>query len=117
LQRWALRALAGAGLTGLLLALTGLAGLETIMACILAYMFSQGFVNPNSAALALSEQGHRLGMASAMMGTLQLLCGSAAGLCVSVWQADSGLPLAGVMAGCACLAWGFGRVARPGSSS
>jgi len=53
------------------------------MLCLIAYMGSQGFVNPNSAALALSDQGKRLGAASALLGTLQLSCGALAGFAVS----------------------------------
>jgi DHA1 family bicyclomycin/chloramphenicol resistance-like MFS transporter len=74
-------------------------------------MASQGFVNPNAAALALTEQGKRLGVASALMGTLQMLCGASAGLSVSIWQTASPLPLTGILAGCACLSWLFGRIA------
>ena len=44
------------------------------MLCLIGYMGSQGFVNPNSAALALAEQGKRLGAASALLGTVQLSC-------------------------------------------
>ncbi|WP_144638252.1 multidrug effflux MFS transporter [Bordetella genomosp. 13] len=112
LQRRAQTALAVASLAAFLLAATGLMALPVLMICLVGYMFSQGFVNPNSAALALSEQGGRLGAASAMLGTLQLSCGALAGLAVSAWQSDSVLPLATVLAGCACLSWLCGRIAR-----
>jgi len=112
LQRGALNTLAAASLAALALALAGLMTLPLLMACLVGYMFSQGFVNPNSAALALSEQGARLGAASALLGTLQLSCGAVAGFVVSAWQADGPLPLATVLASCACLSWLAGRVAR-----
>lgn len=115
LQRRAQTALALASLAAFLLAVTGLMGLPVLMVCLVGYMFSQGFVNPNSAALALSEQGGRLGAASAMLGTLQLSCGALAGLAVSAWQSDSALPLATVLAACACLSWLCGRIARHGA--
>jgi DHA1 family bicyclomycin/chloramphenicol resistance-like MFS transporter len=114
LQGRALVALALSGLVALALASSGVMTLWLLMACLLCYMASQGFVNPNSAALALSDQSHRLGAASAMMGTLQYLCGSLAGLAVSLWQTQSPLPLVTVMACCACLSWLSGRVARGG---
>jgi DHA1 family bicyclomycin/chloramphenicol resistance-like MFS transporter len=72
-------------------------------------MACQGFVNPNSAALALSEQGHRLGTASALMGALQMLCGALAGFAVSIWSSSNALPLTAVLASCAVLSWLFGR--------
>lgn len=114
LQRVAQNALAVASLVTLLLAITGWMTLPLLMACLIGYMFSQGFVNPNSAALALSEQGMRLGAASALLGTMQMSCGALAGVVVSVWQADGPLPLATVLACCATLSWLSGRVARQG---
>jgi len=112
LQRRALNALAAASLAALALTLAGQMSLPLLMACLVGYMFSQGFVNPNSAALALAEQGRRLGAASALLGTLQLSCGAVAGLVVSVWQATGPLPLATVLACCACLSWLSGYIAR-----
>ncbi|HUH58731.1 MAG TPA: Bcr/CflA family multidrug efflux MFS transporter [Candidimonas sp.] len=98
-------------LLGLALTLTGTITLPLLMICLTGFMASQGFVNPNAAALALTQQGKRLGVASALMGTLQMLCGATAGLVVSVWQAPSALPLTGTLALCACLSWLFGRMA------
>src|SRR5690606_4193916 len=73
-------------LVALALTLVGVINLPLLMLCLIAFMASLGFVNPNAAALALAEQGHRLGVASAMMGTLQMLCGAAAGMGISLWQ-------------------------------
>jgi DHA1 family bicyclomycin/chloramphenicol resistance-like MFS transporter len=112
LQRRALTALALSSLVCLGITLAGWMTLPLLMMCLIAYMFSQGFVNPNSAALALSEQGKRLGAASALMGTLQMTCGSLAGLAVSLWQVESPLPLTAVLAGSACLSWRAGRFAQ-----
>jgi DHA1 family bicyclomycin/chloramphenicol resistance-like MFS transporter len=115
LQRRALTSLALASLAAVLLTLAGWMTLPLLMACLIGYMSSQGFVSPNSAALALSEQGKRLGAASALLGTLQLSCGALAGLCVSLWQGDTALPLTGILATCACLSWLSGRIARAAS--
>lgn len=103
--------LAGMTLVGLALTLSGLLNLPLLMLCLAGFMASQGFVNPNSAALALREQGNRLGVASALMGTLQMLCGATSGLLVSAWQSSTPLPLTGMLAICACLSWLFGRMA------
>jgi DHA1 family bicyclomycin/chloramphenicol resistance-like MFS transporter len=99
-------------LVALVLTLTGAITLLSLMLCLMGFMASQGFVNPNAAALALSEQGHRLGVASALMGTLQMLCGATAGLAVSLWQSSTPLPLTGMLALCATLSWLFGRAAQ-----
>ncbi|MYN11555.1 Bcr/CflA family efflux MFS transporter [Pusillimonas sp. TS35] len=98
-------------LVGVALTMLGLINLPLLMLCLMGFMASQGFVNPNAAALALAGQGHRLGVASAMMGTLQMLCGALSGFAVSVWQSDTPLPLTGVLAVCACGSWLFGRIA------
>lgn len=112
LQRHALVTLALASLAAVLLTLLGWMSLPLLMVCLIGYMSSQGFVSPNSAALALAKQGRRLGAASALLGTLQLSCGALAGLGISLWQADSALPLTAILAVCACLSWLAGRIAR-----
>ncbi|NYT59697.1 multidrug effflux MFS transporter [Alcaligenaceae bacterium] len=111
LMRRAQITLMGVALVAVALTLLNVINLTLLMACLLVFMASQGFVNPNSAALALREQGQRLGFASAMMGTLQMLCGAAAGLAVSIWQSPTPLSLTGILALCACLSWLFGRIA------
>lgn len=98
-------------LSALLLTLSDQLNLVLLMLCLMGFMACQGFVSPNSAALALSEQGHRLGVASALMGTLQMLCGALAGLAVSTWHSETSLPLTTVLAGCACLSWLASRTA------
>lgn len=112
LQRRALTALACASLAAVALTVAGWMSLPLLMLCLIGYMGSQGFVNPNSAALALAEQGKRLGAASALLGTVQLSCGALAGFAVSAWQTGSALPLTTTLATCACLSWISGRVAQ-----
>lgn len=104
-----------ATLIGLALTLAGVLNLTLLMLCLVGFMGSQGFVIPNSAALALREQGHRLGAASAMMGTLQMLCGATAGITISMWQSTTALPLTGLLALSAFLSWLFGRIGLRGA--
>ncbi|MBB5213567.1 Bcr/CflA family multidrug efflux MFS transporter [Parapusillimonas granuli] len=111
LLKFAQAALLIGSAAGFAMTLAGVLTLPLLMAALLCFMAGQGFVNPNAAALALREQGHRLGVSSAMMGTLQMICGSAAGLGVSAWQSDTALPLTGILAFCAFLSWLFGRIA------
>ena len=109
---WALAGMMTAGLSAVILAISGTATLQTMMGCMLVFMFCHGFVGPNSAALALSDQGHQLGSASAMMGTLSISCGALAGLLVSLMHAPGPMPLALMMAGCTSLACLIGAIAR-----
>lgn len=99
-------------LIGLAFTLAGWLPLPLLMLSLMGFMASQGFVNPNAAALALSRQGHRLGVASAMMGTVQMVSGALAGIGISQWQSATALPLTGILAACLSLSWLFGYAAR-----
>ena len=99
-------------LAALVLTLLGWITLPLLMLCLMGFMASQGFVGPNSAALALAEQGPRLGVASALMGSMQMLCGALAGFAVSAWHTGTPLPLTTVLSLCAALSWFFGRIAQ-----
>lgn len=111
LLRVAQRAIVVISLTGVVLTLAGVLNLTLFMICLVGFMAGQGFILPNSAAMALNKQGRRLGVASALMGTLQMLCGTLAGLAVSAWQSETALPMTGLLAVCAVLSWLFGRIA------
>lgn len=108
----ALALMMSAGVAALSLTLLGLASLPAIMGCMMCFMFSQGFVGPNSAAMALSDQGRQLGSASAMMGTITISCGAMAGMTVSFLTAPGPLPLALIMGGCTSMACLLGALAR-----
>jgi len=110
------RCVAVAALAVLALTLAGVATLPLLMAGLLVFMASLGVINPNAAALALAEQGSRLGVASALLGTLQLGCGALAGFAVSSLQMPGALPLALVLAVCATLSWLAGIGAQRSSA-
>lgn len=67
------------------------------------YLFLQGFLYPNTTALALIPFEKNAGAASAMMGFLQMVCSSLASALVSYLHNGSALPMTGVMAACAGL--------------
>jgi len=67
------------------------------------YLFLQGFLYPNTTALALIPFEKNAGAASAMMGFLQMVCSSLASALVSYLHNGTALPMTGVMAGCAGL--------------
>lgn len=99
-------------LFGLICTFFGIINVYGMMAMLMGFMACQGIISPNAAALALAEQGRRLGAASALMGTLQMLCGALAGLAISSWQQLSPLPLATILALCVVIAWFSGRKAE-----
>jgi len=111
LLRYAQSVQLGFALLGLGLTLAHALTLPWFMVCLMGFMASQGFANPNAAALSLDKQGHRLGVASALMGALHMLCGALAGWSVSVLPAIGALPLTGTLGLCTVLSWGFGRSA------
>lgn len=99
-------------LIGFICTLLGVINVYGMMAMMMGFMACQGIISPNAAALALSEQGRRLGAASALMGTLQMLFGALAGLAISSWQQLSPLPLATILALCVAISWFSGRRAE-----
>jgi DHA1 family bicyclomycin/chloramphenicol resistance-like MFS transporter len=109
---WALAFMMSAGVAALALSLLGVATLPVIMGCMMCFMFSHGFVGPNSAAMALSDQGRQLGSASAMMGTITISCGALAGMTVSLLTTPGPLPLALIMGCCTSMACLLGALAR-----
>src|SRR5690625_191803 len=96
----------------LLLSLLGWLNLPLTMVALVLYMGALGMINPNSAALALNRHARRLGSASALMGTLQMLGGALAGFAMSIWSAQSTLPLTTILLFCAVLSWACGRFAN-----
>lgn len=100
-------------LVGVVLTLANALPLPALLIFLMAFMGAQGFINPNAAALALGQQGRRLGVASALMGTVQMLCGAGAGMLISAWHTSSALSLTGMLFVCALLSWLFGWLARP----
>lgn len=55
----------------------------TIMLGLFPIVAAVGFVGPNAAVLALAEQGHQAGQASALLGSLQFLFGLISGVLLS----------------------------------
>ncbi len=109
---WALRVMLVAGLAAFGLTFAGLESLPLLMGCMMIFMFCHGFVGPSSAAMALSDQGNRLGSASALLGTMTIASGATAGLLVSLAADNGPLPMALTMGCCTTLAWLTGGIAR-----
>ncbi len=60
-------------------------------------MASMGFIFPNSAALGLAQQGHRAGMASALLGTLQWAIAFFSSFFVSFFHNETAVPMTAVI--------------------
>jgi len=88
---------AAASLVGLVATLTSVASLPLLMVCFFIYMTSMGLLSPNAVALAMANEGHRAGSASAIMGCIQFLLGTCGAAAVSIWSMPSAVPLTGVM--------------------
>ncbi|WP_445115178.1 multidrug effflux MFS transporter [Acinetobacter sp. WZC-1] len=68
-------------------ALLGYAPLWIVMSGLFLAVAGIGFTGPNSAALAMAEQGERAGTASAVMGSMQFVCGLVGGVALNflIW--------------------------------
>lgn len=97
-------------LIGLALSLAGLLTLPMLTLTLLGFTSSLGFILPNATAMALRDQGHRVGVASALMGCLQFLFGSVSSSAVSSSLADTPTPLYVGLAICTLLALFCGTV-------
>ena len=100
---------------GLLLAtLAGLDSLALLMTLLFLGFACLGLVIPSTAVLALEEHGPIAGMASALMGTIQMLVGAVAIVLVGTFFDGSSLPMVTAIATCAAGAFVLSRItARP----
>lgn len=101
---------------GLSLSILGLMNLFAFMVLIVLFMGCLGFINPNATALALSRHSRRLGSASALLGTIQMLAGALAGLAISAWSSPTTLPLTSIFLFCAVASWACGLLAASSKS-
>ncbi len=87
-------------LTGLVFftgALNGWYGLAATIAMIFLNLACVGFIYPNAAALSMAPFAKNAGIASALMGTMQLGLGAAASFFIGIFNSRSATPMAAVM--------------------
>lgn len=109
------RALWVAALSGVVmtaLALLDRLPLPLLLAGLLTFLTSMGFIAPNASARALADQGAQAGTASALMGALQFLLATLAGAAMSLWHDGTALPMATALGVCGVAAWLALRLAR-----
>lgn len=102
-SRIALLIQASCGILMILLYSTGWMNLYWLIGLIFCYLGCQGFVFPNTSALALNPFSRSAGSASALMGSIQLSIGAIASVTVSVLHNGTSLPMVSVMAACSLI--------------
>ncbi|WP_410211574.1 Bcr/CflA family multidrug efflux MFS transporter [Aquirhabdus sp.] len=100
-----LQTISGLWLLGL--AVTGLATLPLVMIGLFGVVAAVGLTGANGNALALSQQGHRAGSASALQGALQFALSLVMGLVVHGLMFSILANLALVIVTCAFMSFGF----------
>ena len=83
-----------------LLNLFPIAGLAVTIACIATFLFLMGMFNPNSGALSITAVHNKIGMASALMGFVQMGLSAAAAAIVSSFSNGSAFGMTLVMLVC-----------------
>jgi DHA1 family bicyclomycin/chloramphenicol resistance-like MFS transporter len=96
--RVALTAQVVAGLVFLIGSLNGWYGLGGTLTMIFLILCCIGLTNPNTSALCMAPFAKNAGVASALLGTMQLGLGAAASFGISVFTSHSAMPMAAIMA-------------------
>ncbi len=90
----------GAGAAMLIAALTGWGGIVAFAVPLWFYVGCIGIVAPNATALAMAEEGHHIGAASALIGALQFGIGTVSALSIGAFHAVTPTPIAVIIALC-----------------
>jgi DHA1 family bicyclomycin/chloramphenicol resistance-like MFS transporter len=84
--------------------LNGWLGFAGTIAMIFLVLFFVGLTNPNTSALSMAPFSRNAGVASALMGAMQLGLGAVSSSAMGWFSGRSAIPLAAIMAMAACLA-------------
>lgn len=93
--------------SGLMAAVSGSPGLVSITIGLSLFLFGMGLVNPLATAIALQPFGREAGLASALLGFLQMGCAAIGSILASVLPMPPTVSLATVMLGASLLATGI----------
>ncbi|WP_420426252.1 multidrug effflux MFS transporter [Algiphilus sp.] len=102
---WTVGAFAVATLVMLAVCASPAFGLFSFLCSMAVVLFTVGCTLANTTALALQPFVYEAGAASALLGTMQLSAGAAAGIAVAISYSDSPIPLAVVVAACGIIAF------------
>lgn len=78
--------------------------LQVLIALVFGYLLCQGFIFPNTSAMALAPFKQTAGSASALLGCLQMGLGAVSSGIVSLFHNGTEAPMLLVMCSCACIA-------------
>lgn len=115
ISKYALMVQAIMGTVLVILSFTNQLTLISLLSCTFFYLGSQGFVFPNTSALALNPFTKLAGSASAMLGTIQLSIGALASAYVSFFHNNTAIPMVVIMALCSLLSFLFMVILAPRS--
>jgi len=85
-------------------AISGWFGLTGTIVMIFLILFCVGMTNPNASALSMAPFAKNAGVASALLGAMQLGLGSVSSAAVSAFNGKSAVPLSAIMAASATIA-------------
>lgn len=96
---------ASAGILLVVITLAGGMNLYLLLGLICLFLCSQGFIFPNTSALALAPFGRLAGIASALLGCIQMALGALTSASVSYFHNGSTVPMVAVMCVSASIAY------------
>jgi len=102
--RLGLALMLGSSVFVLVLVAAGWLSVPTFLAFALVQSLGGGCTLPNASALGLARADAARGTGSALLGSIQFLCGAVASPIVGLWGEDTALPMAVVMLGTSALA-------------
>ena len=105
--RVALAAQVVTGVVFLACAMAGVLGLWSTIAFLFVFLACLGFTNPNAAALAMAPFAKNAGIASSLLGALQLGIGALASAAVSAFANGTTVPMVAIMVVTSVLAMGI----------
>lgn len=90
-------------LTGLML--WGDVSVYFVILLVMLFASCQGFIFPNTSAMAMASFPHQAGNASALMGFIQMTLGAASSALVGMFHEGAAVAMTSVMTGCSLLAF------------
>ena len=85
--------------------ISGWFGVGGTIVVIFAFLCCVGITYPNTTALSLAPFSKNAGTAAALMGAIQMAVGTLVSIVVSLFKSRSSIPMAGLMAAAAVLAF------------
>lgn len=101
-----------AAFTMFCLAFTGVLNIYSTLMVLFFYMSAQGFLFPNSSALAMAPFSKRAGIASALLGSFQMMFSAVASFAVSFLHNHTAVPMTAVILFCASCSFILIRVGQ-----